>query len=110
MGILLFDSIVKDGAINLENYRNVYSADVNWKALTNTVELSLMVMIASVIITFPLAWLIPAFCHHAALPITTASGFAHIQRNLVFTGHGGFNIEVRGEHGEIGRASCRERV
>ncbi|WP_405381302.1 ABC transporter permease [Phascolarctobacterium sp.] len=58
MGILLFDSIVKDGAINLENYRNVYSADVNWKALTNTVELSLMVMIASVIITFPLAWLV----------------------------------------------------
>ena len=58
MGILLFDSVVKDGAINLENYRNVYSADVNWKALTNTVELSLMVMIASVIITFPLAWLV----------------------------------------------------
>ena len=58
MGILLFDSIVKDGAINLENYRNVYSADVNWKALTNTVELSLLVMIASVIITFPLAWLV----------------------------------------------------
>lgn len=58
MGILLFDSIIKDGAINLENYRNVYSADVNWKALTNTVELSLMVMIASVIITFPLAWLV----------------------------------------------------
>ena len=58
MGILLFDSVVKDGAINLENYRNVYSADVNWTALTNTVELSLMVMIASVIITFPLAWLV----------------------------------------------------
>lgn len=58
MGILLFDSIIKDGAINIENYRNVYSADVNWKALTNTVELSLMVMIASVIITFPLAWLV----------------------------------------------------
>lgn len=58
MGILLFDSIVKDGAINLENYRNVYGADVNWKALTNTVQLSLMVMIASVIITFPLAWLV----------------------------------------------------
>jgi iron(III) transport system permease protein len=58
MGILLFDSVVKDGAINFENYRNVYSADVNWKALTNTVELSLMVMIASVIITFPLAWLV----------------------------------------------------
>ncbi len=58
MGVLLYDSIMLDGAINFENYRNVYSQDVNWKALTNTVELSLMVMIASVIITFPLAWLV----------------------------------------------------
>lgn len=58
MGVLLYDSIVLDGAINFENYRNVYSQDVNWKALTNTVELSLMVMIASVLITFPLAWLV----------------------------------------------------
>ena len=42
---------------------------------------------------------VPALCHHTALPITAASGFAHIQRNLVFTGHGGFNVKVRGEHG-----------
>ena len=52
MGILLYDSIMLDGAINLENYRNVYSA------LTNTIELSLGVMIVSVLITFPLAWLV----------------------------------------------------
>lgn len=58
MGVLLYDSIMLDGAINFENYRNVYSQNVNWKALTNTVELSLMVMIASVLITFPLAWLV----------------------------------------------------
>ena len=58
MGILLYDSIVQDGAINLGNYRNVYSQDVNWTALTNTIELSLGVMIASVIITFPLAWFV----------------------------------------------------
>lgn len=58
MGVLLYDSIMLDGAINFENYRNVYSQNVNWRALTNTVELSLMVMIASVIITFPLAWLV----------------------------------------------------
>ena len=57
MGILLYDSIMLDGAINLENYRNVYSQDVNWRALTNTIELSLGVMIVSVLITFPLAWL-----------------------------------------------------
>ncbi len=58
MGVLLIDSVWKDGAVNLGNYREVYSLDVNWRALTNTVELSLLVMVASVIITFPLAWLV----------------------------------------------------
>ncbi len=58
MGILLYDSMMLDGAINFENYRNVYSQSVNWRALTNTIQLSLSVMIISVIITFPLAWLI----------------------------------------------------
>ncbi len=58
MGILLIDSVWKDGTVNLSNYREVYSLDVNWRALTNTVELSLLVMAASVVITFPLAWLV----------------------------------------------------
>lgn len=58
MGALLYDSVLLDGKINFGNYREVYSQNVNWRALTNTVELSLMVMIASVIITFPLAWLV----------------------------------------------------
>ncbi len=58
MIILLYDSIMLDGHINFQNYANVYSQDVNWKALTNTVQLSLVVMIVSVIITFPLAWLV----------------------------------------------------
>jgi iron(III) transport system permease protein len=58
MLILIYDSFVVDGAINFSNYKAVYSQNVNWKALIHTVELSLFVMIASVIITFPLAWLI----------------------------------------------------
>lgn len=58
MGVLLYDSIIYNGSINFENYRNVYSQDVNWRALTNTINLSLLVMVASVIITFPLAWLV----------------------------------------------------
>ena len=58
MGVLLIDSVWKGGTINLGNYREVYSLDVNWRALTNTVELSLLVMVASVLITFPLAWLV----------------------------------------------------
>ena len=58
MGVLLVDSVFSDGVFQLNNYREVYSTLVNWKALTNTVELSLMVMVASVIITFPLAWFV----------------------------------------------------
>lgn len=58
MGVLVFDSVYQDGHFNFNNYKVVYSTIVNWKALTNTVELSLMVMVASVIVTFPLAWLV----------------------------------------------------
>ena len=58
LGVLLYDSILVDGTFTLANYREVYSQDVNWRALANTVELSLIVMVASVIITFPLAWLV----------------------------------------------------
>ena len=60
MGILLYDSIMVNGAINFGNYADVYSQDVNWRALSNTVQLSLLVMVASVIITFPLACLLAA--------------------------------------------------
>ena len=58
MGVLVFDSIYQNGHLNFSNYKVVYSTAVNWRALTNTVQLSLMVMVASVIITFPLAWLV----------------------------------------------------
>lgn len=58
MGVLVFDSIYQNGHLNFNNYKVVYSTAVNWRALTNTVQLSLMVMVASVIITFPLAWLV----------------------------------------------------
>ncbi len=58
LAVLLYDSVLVDGAFTLDNYREVYSQDVNWRALANTVELSLIVMVASVIITFPLAWLV----------------------------------------------------
>lgn len=56
--VLVYDSLFVDGVLRLENYREVYSKAVNWRALTNTVELSFIVMLASVIITFPLAWLV----------------------------------------------------
>ena len=33
LAILLYDSVLVDGAFTLENYREVYSKDVNWRAL-----------------------------------------------------------------------------
>jgi len=56
--VLIYDSLFVDGALDISNYKEVYGKAVNWKALTNTVQVSIVVMIASVIITFPLAWLV----------------------------------------------------
>ncbi len=58
MAVLIYDSFVIEGAFNFSNYKEVYSQNVNWRALTTTVQLSIIVMIASVIVTFPLAWLV----------------------------------------------------
>lgn len=58
MLVLIYDSLYINGQFDISNYRDVYGKDVNWRALTNTIYLSLGVMIASVIITFPLAWLV----------------------------------------------------
>lgn len=58
MLVLIYDSLFINGQFDISNYRDVYGKDVNWRALTNTIYLSLGVMVASVIITFPLAWLV----------------------------------------------------
>lgn len=58
LAVLIWDSVMVDGTFDLSNYAAVYSQKVNLKALRNTVEISLLVMLLSVLITFPLAWLI----------------------------------------------------
>lgn len=58
LAVLIWDSVMVEGAFDLSNYAAVYSQKVNLKALRNTVEISLLVMLLSVLITFPLAWLI----------------------------------------------------
>ncbi len=58
MLVLIYDSLYVDGRLDLSNYRDVYGQEVNWRALTNTLKLSFGVMVASVLITFPLAWLV----------------------------------------------------
>ena len=56
--VLIYDSFFVDGVLDISNYREVYGKAVNWKSLTNTVQLAFIVMIASVIVTFPMAWLV----------------------------------------------------
>lgn len=55
LAVLIWDSVMVEGAFDLSNYAAVYSQKVNLKALRNTVEISLLVMLLSVLITFPLA-------------------------------------------------------
>jgi hypothetical protein len=56
--VLIYDSLFINGTFDISNYKDVYGKKVNWKALTNTIQISLIVMVASVIVTFPLAWLV----------------------------------------------------
>ena len=58
LGVLIYDSVVVDGKFDISSYAAVYSQSVNLKALTNTARISILVMIFSVLITFPMAWLI----------------------------------------------------
>ncbi len=47
-----------DGAFNFATYREVYGNVVNWRAFINTFKISLIVTGLSVLISFPLAWLV----------------------------------------------------
>lgn len=58
MVYLVYSSFFIDGKIDFATYQEVYSKDVNWRALINTLQLSVCVMVLSVILTFPLAWLV----------------------------------------------------
>lgn len=57
LAVLIIDSVV-DGHLDVSSYLTVYGQAVNMRALTNTAKISILVMILSVLITFPLAWLI----------------------------------------------------
>ena len=58
LAVLIIDSVVVDGHLDVSSYLTVYGQAVNMRALTNTAKISILVMILSVLISFPLAWLI----------------------------------------------------
>ena len=58
MVYLVYRSIVVQGVVNLDNYHVVYGNLVNFRAFMTTFKVSLMVTGLSVLLTFPLAWLV----------------------------------------------------
>lgn len=55
---LIIRSVFVDGKLDFSNYSKVYSESVNWNALINTVKFASLTMVLSLVITFPLAWLV----------------------------------------------------
>ncbi len=55
---LLYRSCVVEGVIDFSTYRAIYSSSVNWTAFINTFYISLTVTFLSVLLSFPLAWLV----------------------------------------------------
>jgi iron(III) transport system permease protein len=58
MIFLIIRGVIFEGKIDFKSYIDVYSSIVNWKALSNTFKLATLAMILSLLITFPLAWLV----------------------------------------------------
>ncbi|MCY6369129.1 ABC transporter permease [Clostridium ganghwense] len=55
---LVIKSFILEGNFSIKNYNVVYSKSANWSAFINTFKISLLVMLLSLVITFPLAWLV----------------------------------------------------
>lgn len=55
---LILKSFILKTGFSFKNYSDVYSKSVNWTAFINTFKLSFFAMILSIVIAFPLAWLI----------------------------------------------------
>ena len=58
MVYLVYKSLMIDGSVNVRHYLTVYSNIVNWKALSNTMQVSIYATLLAVLISFPLAWII----------------------------------------------------
>lgn len=58
MVYLVYRSFVIDGVVDFANYRTVYGSIVNLTAFINTIKISLLATLLSLMISFPLAWLV----------------------------------------------------
>jgi iron(III) transport system permease protein len=55
---LVLRSFATETGWSVENYKVVYGSSVNLRAFVNTIKISLLVTLISVLIAFPLAWLV----------------------------------------------------
>ncbi|MCR5815225.1 MAG: iron ABC transporter permease [Desulfovibrio sp.] len=55
---LVFRTFVGDAGFTWEAFARIYTYDLNWTALSNTLVTALLAMVFGVLIAFPLAWLV----------------------------------------------------
>ena len=58
LSYLLIRSLFPKGSFSLDSFKRVYTYDLNWTALINTVVISGLTTIFGVILAFPLAFLV----------------------------------------------------
>ncbi len=55
---MVFRSLFSSGSFSLEAFRRIYTYELNWTALKNTVIAASCAMVLGTLIAFPLAWLV----------------------------------------------------
>ena len=58
LSYLLIRSLFPKGSFSLESFKRVYTYDLNWTALINTLVISGLTTLFGVILAFPLAFLV----------------------------------------------------
>lgn len=58
IGYLLTKSFLPDGTFSFETFRRLYSYNMNWSALKNTLICAVATMVLGTLLAFPLAWLV----------------------------------------------------
>ena len=55
---LVFKAFFPEGSLSLSTFERIYTYEMNWGALTNTLIAATMTMIFGTLLAFPLAWLV----------------------------------------------------
>jgi len=58
LGYMIYHSLFSEGSFSLEAFKRIYTYNLSWTALKNTILSASMTMVFGTLIAFPLAWLV----------------------------------------------------